>query len=202
MTTPSWHRWSLFIALLILGCGYIAAYALFSARSENFISVRRNHRALVFARFRPASLPASWTFGEGRAENGLLGDGWLRVPGKPGMAMFENNAWVVLPAKSDIDVLLTLHALFFTTPRAPRNRVEVSVNGQLLGSWERGGTDTDEPIDVRIPASLLKDGLCRLKIHVDRLASVYRPDAGPERNDQHVLLTAITLGKGTAGAAP
>jgi hypothetical protein len=200
MTTSYWRRWLLFSVLVILGCGYIAAYVFFSAHSENFIVVQRNRRALAFAHVHPASLPATWTFGSGRAENASLGDGWLTTRGQPGAVMIENNAWVMLATTStDTDLSLTLHTLFVTTPAAPRNRVEVSVNGQALGSWERGGADKDTPIEVRVPASLMKDGHCRLKIHVDRLASRYRPDAGPERNGQHVLLGAITLE--TAGAA-
>lgn len=202
MTISPWRSWLLFSALVILGCGYIAAYAFFLAHSENFIVVQRNRRALAFAQAHAVSLPVTWTFGNGRAENALLGDGWVSVRGQTGVEMTQNDAWVMLGTTAgDTDLSLTLYALFVTTPAAPRNRVEVSVNGQVLGSWERGGADQDKPIEVRVPANLMKDGRCRLKVHVDRLASRYRPDAGPLRNGQHVLLGAIALDKADAAAA-
>jgi hypothetical protein len=201
MSPPSWQRWLLFFALLILGFGYIAAYALFEARSENFIIAQRNRAALEFAEAHPASLPATWEFGIGRQENASLGDGWIPIHGHPGVLMTQNNAWVMLVTTgADSDMTLTLQTSLLTTPAAPRNRVEVSLNGEVLGSWERGGADRDLPIDVHVPHSLVRSGQWRLKIHVDRLASRYRPDAGAERNDQYVMLNGIMLRKADGGA--
>ncbi|MBE1160215.1 hypothetical protein [Dyella acidiphila] len=194
MTAPAWRRGVLFGALLVLGAGYIAAYALFVTHSENFIVVQRNRQATLFSQAHPLLPPATLTFGSSGHDNAYLGNGWIMLRDHHGMWMAANDALVMLAtAPRNADRVLSLQTMVATTPQQPRNRVEVSVNGHVLGSWERGGPDGMTPIAVRVPGALVRTGMLRVKIHVDRLASLYRQDVGDSRDGQHVGITAISL---------
>ena len=111
LTAPAWRRWLLLIALFALGVAYIAAYAVFVARSRNFIDVQRNRRARTFAQApTPVALPAHLTFGESQPGAGAL---WRRLvqPAKPGgvwSASADTWIYLALLAKADSDLELQL----------------------------------------------------------------------------------------------
>jgi hypothetical protein len=203
MTSSTVQRWSLFIALLALGFAYIAAYLFFSVHSRNFLIVQRNQRAMVFGAAHPASLPVAWQFGKNSPDNARLGSGWLAVPAYAGVRLLTQDGWVVFMTNHPVsDVLLQIDAAVLTTVAAPRNTVEVSVNGTSLGSWERGGSDAPEPIDVRVPHALIADGQWQVRVHVDRLATMFRSDAGAARNGQDFILLGMSLHSAVGSGQP
>jgi hypothetical protein len=196
-------RWALFATLLALGLGYIAAYVFFSKHSQNFLVVQRNRAAMAFGAAHPASIPVTWQFGQHGADNGRLGSGWLSAPSYEGVRLLTQDGWLVFVTdRPDTDVLLRLDTLVLTTPAAPRNTIEVSINGTSLGSWQRGGADAREPIDVRVPRSLVADGQWHVRVHVDRIASMFGRDIGAMSNDQNLLLFAVELRKADGSAQP
>lgn len=203
VTMSDWHRRLLFAALLAMGVGYIASYAFFVLRSENFIVAQHNRRTAELSQAHPVLLPVSWAFGSSSADNAHLGYGWT-APRAVGAWMVANDAWIMfVPTQRDSDLILTFNTVVFTTPAAPFNRVEVSVNGQTLGSWERGGPDARSPIEVRVPAALLRGGECSVRIHIDRVTSQFRPDVGAARNRQDLMLATMTVRKAdNAAKAP
>jgi hypothetical protein len=193
MTGPIWRRRLLFATLLAMGGCYVAAYAFFISRSENFLVARDNRQAANYAAQHAVALPVSWKFGSGSPDNGRLGYGW-RTPFPVGAWMAANDAWILwLPARRDTDLILTLDTVAFTTPVSPLNRVEVSVNGQVLGAWERGGANAHAPIEVRVPHSLLREGTCSLRVHIDHVKAMYRSDVGAARNGQELMLSGMTV---------
>ncbi|HTV86316.1 MAG TPA: hypothetical protein VME63_12960 [Dyella sp.] len=193
MTVPIWRRWLLFASLLAVGGAYVAVYAFFVVRSENFIVAQDNRKAAEFGGQHPVVLPASWTFGKGSPDDGRLGFGW-RTPFPVGAWMAANDAWIVwIPEQRDADLILTFDIAVFTTPASPRNRVEVSVNGKVLGSWERGMPNANSTIEVRVPHLLLHEGACSVRVHIDHLKAMYRSDVGVARNGQELVLTAMTI---------
>jgi hypothetical protein len=190
---PGARRWVLFIAMLLLGVGYVVLYVFFVAHSENFIVAQRNRAAMQFGSTHPTVLPAVWTFGKGDTDDAHLGSGWAPVP-IGGVQMVTQDAWIAFATTAPgNDVLLTLNTILFTTPAAPINRVEVSVNGQSLGFWQRGGLTAHAPIAVKVPHALVSNGQWLVQVHVDRIASLYRSDVGVGRNGQHLVLTTMTL---------
>jgi hypothetical protein len=199
VTMLDWRRRLLFVVLLAMGMGYIVLYLFFVRHSENFIVAQNNRRAIEFGKAHPVILPASWKFGPGSPDNVRLGYGW-NTSWAGGAWMVANDAWIMFaPSQRDSDLILTFNTVVFTTPVAPRNRVDISINGQTLGSWDRGGPDARSPIEVRVPAALLREGEGRVRIHIDRLASMYRPDVGITRNGQHLMLATMTVRKPDAG---
>jgi hypothetical protein len=187
------RRWLLFTALLLVGIGYVAFYAFFVTHSENFIVVQRNRRTMQFGMAHPTSLPAVWTFGKGGVDDAHLGSGWAALP-HGGVQIVTPDAWMLFTTTAPSgDVSLTLSTTFFTTPDEPLNRVEVFVNGQSLGSWQRGASTARTPIEVKVPRALVGSGQWSVRVHVDHLASLFRPDVGVERNGQHVVLNAVAL---------
>lgn len=197
------QRWALFAGLLALGVGYIAAYLFFSAHSQNFLVVQRNGRAMAFGVTHSATLPIAWQFGQNSPDNARLGSGWLAAPSYPGVRLLTQDGWIVFVTdRPDTDVLLRLDTFVFTTQAAPRNTIEVSVNGTSLGSWQRGGADAREPVEVRVPRSLVADGQWRVRVHVDHLASIFGRDTGATSNGQDVLLLAVNLRKADGSNAP
>jgi hypothetical protein len=197
MITGSWPRRLLFVALLATGAGYIAIYAFFVVRSENFIIAQDNRKAAEYGRQHPAPLPVTWKFGNGSPDNARLGFGW-RTPFPVGAWMAVNDAWIAwVPVRRDVDLILDFNVAVLTTPAAPENRVEISVNGRTLGSWERGGSSARSPIEVRVPSALLSEGACRLRIHIDHVKAMYRPDVGVARNGQELVLTDMAIREAT-----
>jgi hypothetical protein len=193
----------LFATLLVLGVGYIAAYVFFSKHSQNFLVVQRNRTAMAFGAVHPASLPVTWQFGQHGADNTRLGSGWLSASPYEGVRLLTQDGWIVFVTdRPDTDVLLRLDTLVLTTEAAPRNTIEVSINGASLGTWQRGGPDAREPLEVRVPRSLVADGQWRVRVHVDRIASIFGRDTGATSNGQNLLLFAVELRKAEGIAKP
>jgi hypothetical protein len=194
ITTHAWGKGGLFAAMLLVGSGYIFAYVFFVSHSENFIVSRHNRAAIKYGEAHPASAPTTWLFGEGRADNSYLGSGWFNRGTSSGVWMFTQDAWIAFAAeKADTDWLLTLNTIVVTTQITPLNRIEVYVNGQILGSWERGGASARNPIVVWVPSALVRDGKWYVRIHADHLASLARPGSDIRTNGQNVLLTSMVL---------
>jgi hypothetical protein len=117
--------------------------------------------------------------------------------------LLTQDGWIVFATdRPDTDMLMRLDALVLTTQAAPRNTIEVSVNGTSLGSWQRGGADAREPIEVRVPRSLVADGQWHVRVHVDHIASIFGRDTGAARNGQDVLLLAVNLRKADGSNEP
>jgi hypothetical protein len=203
IATYAWKKGVLFTGLLLLGSGYVLAYIFFVLHSENFIVSQHNRAAIEYGEAHPASIPTVWLFGKGMPDNGRLGSGWLATGASNGVWMITKDAWIAfVAARADTDFLLTLDAVVFTTQATPRNRIEVSVNGQLLGSWERGGASMRSPIVIRVPSMLVRNGRWFVRIHADHLASLFRPVSDARENGQNVLLTSVTLEEAAYASEP
>lgn len=167
-----WRRWTLLAALLILGLGYVAAYALFRARSENFLVTQHNLDAEEYSRAHPIAPPRKLTFGTDADGNPYLGGGWY-PPAGGGAWSTLNDAWVLLAiAPTDADLAVTLQMNVALAQKTPRNRITISANEQILGTWERDTATAAEPIRLRIPSTILHRGLLRLRLHAEHVWSL------------------------------
>jgi len=189
----AWRRWLLLAALLVLGCGYIAAYGLFLFKSRNFIDVQRNQRATNFAGTHRVALPAHLTFGEGQPGAGTLGGGWYN-PEAGGVWSASADAWIYLSMpQADSDLELQLNANTFVVRHHSRIRVSVDVNDAALGSWERRPANAMDPMRMRIPQSMTKSGNIIVHLHIDKPASPRQVGASGDFRQLGVFLTSLDL---------
>ncbi|HET7063983.1 MAG TPA: hypothetical protein VFI49_06865 [Rudaea sp.] len=193
LTAPAWRRWLLLTALFVLGAAYIAAYALFVARSRNFIDVQRNERAETFAHAHAIAVPAHVTFGEGQPGAGMLGGGWYN-PETGGAWSASADAWIHLAlTTSDSDLELQLNATAFVAEHHSRIRIGVDVNDASLGSWERRPDNAGEPMRAHIPAAQARSGSLIVHLHIDKPASPKQLGPSDDFRQLGVFLTSLDL---------
>lgn len=198
LTAPKRWRWPLFAALLLLGGGYVVAYGYFLAHSTNFIVAQRNRSARAHASAHVISPPAQLAFGAQGNGHAYLGGGW-QTRSADGIWSEMSDAWIellVAPAGNDLDMKLATVA--YVSDYTPRNRLELSVNGTMLGAWDRDASNAAQPIAVRVPRTLLNQGQLRVRLHVDRVSPPIR-DRDQLGFRLGVMLASIDLREARSG---
>jgi hypothetical protein len=191
MSDSAWRRWSLLVALLVLGSLYLLAFILFVSRSQDFIAERRNNSAADFSRSHAIPLPADLIFSSDTNNVARLGGGW-NYPDVNGVWSAAKDAWVELAVHPlDADLLVRLNTTASTANK--KNRIEVSVNGVPMGSWARYASNASEPIEIRLPRSLIGTGLLAIHIHTRSVSSPFRLGEGNDTRQLGVLLTSIQI---------
>jgi hypothetical protein len=193
VSDPAWRRWSLFIALLVLGGCYIAAYAFFLLHSKNFIDVARNQQAADFSRVHPLAGPTKIIFGRSETSNAYLGGGW-HVPDPGGAWSTTKDAWVLLTVrKPDGDLSLRINAMPFLGTSHVRSTLHAYVNDSLLGTWTRSRENATEPLDIRIPHELAANGTLAIRLNTNYLDSPFRLRKGPDDRRLGLFLSSIEV---------
>ncbi|HEX6833455.1 MAG TPA: hypothetical protein VF132_07975 [Rudaea sp.] len=190
---PAWRRWTLLGALFVLGVAYVAAFALFVARSENFIEKQRLDAAAAYSREHKAQVPSTLSFRSGSADIARLGGGWHR-PEEAGVWSSEKNAWIAVSTRDfRADLLVRLNLIAFAPPPRPRLQIRIDVDGQPLGAWDRDSATGEKPLEVRVPAALLRDGQITIALHTDHVDSPFHLGIGADKRKLGVLLSSIEL---------
>jgi hypothetical protein len=192
LSVPAWRRWSLLVLLLTIGGAYVATYALFIVRSENFITVARNQRAASFSGEHPLAVPAKLAFGAGQPDDARLGGGW-HVPDDNGVWSALPDARIELVVKTEADFLLRFNAVAFVAQEHPQVEVALTINDAPMGRWIRTGANAAEPIEVRVPGTSVHGGPLAIQLHTDSVASPFRLRAGPDRRQLGILLSSIEV---------
>ena len=201
LTAPAWRRWLLLIAMFALGAAYIAVYALFVARSRNFIDVQRNERAETFAQAHAVAVPSHLAFGEGQSGAGMLGGGWYN-PEAGGAWSVSADAWIHLVLTApDSDFELQLNAMAFVVERHARIRIGIDVNDTPLGAWERHPANAGEPMRVHVPETVAKAGKLIVHLHIDKPAAPKQLGPSDDFRQLGVFLTSLDL-LGSPSAEP
>ncbi|HET7844885.1 MAG TPA: hypothetical protein VFL14_12090 [Xanthomonadales bacterium] len=181
---PAWRRWTLLAALFAIGMVWIAAFALFRARSEDFVAVRIDAAASDRARTPAPGLPVTLSFGSGLGAEQLLGDGWWPVD-EGGVWSWSERAHVWLRWPRGVDSFrLGIEGDVFVPGRS-RPRVRLYANDALLGEWTAHRDDTVVQEFVRVDGPAPRDGLVMLTIEIDRVASPFRTQ--PDSKDTRYL---------------
>jgi hypothetical protein len=188
------RRWLILGFEVVLGTIYLALFAVFVTQSTDFLVVRENTRAEAVARARTPALPATFTFGEGQADNDLLGIDWWRdeIPADGIWSHAHTYAYVPVPPQSE-DLKLTLDGEAFVARGHDSVQVTVDVDGSQAGSWtHRLGESTPE-MSLAVPASATTDGLIELRFNVDYPAVPYHFGNQTEKREVGLLLRSMTL---------
>lgn len=173
MMLPAFWRWLLFLTLLAWGIGYIALFAFFLSRSEDYIAARR--RDAVCARGHLPAGKESISFASTQIDRDMVASGWSG-PEDWGLWSAERRALLVLPTPAGLvgDGELEFDLLAPTNRKFPLATVDVSLAGRMLTQWQlREGVNKESSQRLVIPAELLAGRSCvTLEL---RFALAFRP---------------------------
>lgn len=189
---PGWRRWTLLLCLAALGCGYVAAFALFSSASRDFIVAARDRAALQHGKTHRLPLPASLSFRRGDDGAVHLGDGWHAVEADGVWSNGRTGRLALRTGRCDCALDLTIHAGVPSARGAPANALEVFVDGQPLGRFARGADNAWEPAHVTIPRTLAAHTL-DIVLQVDRAQSPFSAGTGADRRVLGLKLISIDV---------
>lgn len=193
LISPAWRRWFLLSVFAVLGAGYVGAYAIFSTRSRNFISVQRDAAAAAFSGQHSVELPATFEFGSDAPDNERLGGGW-HMPDPTGVWSLLPRACVDLAVReADHDMEMRLDTEAFVAGQHPHTSITLTINDHSAGSWLRESSNAAEPLRVRVPAMWVHHGRLVVCLQTDPPASPFRLHAGPDRRLLGVRLKSIEL---------
>ncbi len=194
---PALRRWLLLALLVAIGCGYLAAFAFFVERSEDFVERQIDERAARQACAQPASLPLQLALREGGADLARLGSGW-HAPEAGGIWTRDEDASLIVcvPAESDLTIDLALRS--FVARRHPQVTVELLANGTSLARWEMHPGHDHVAERVRLPRAVLGDGRVKLTFRVDSPASPLSKRAGPDMRRLGVFVSRLAIESGDA----
>lgn len=200
---PAHRRWLLLALLVAIGLGYVAAFAFFVTRSEDFVERKVDEAALRYACSHRSQIPVVFDLERDGADVERLGNGW-HSPEPDGIWTRDEDAslMVCVPAGRDLSVDLALRA--FVARRHPEVSVQLLANAVPLARWEmRLGQDRVED-RVRLPAAVIADGRVKLTLHVDTPASPLSRRAGPDQRRLGVFVShlAITAADAAAESPP
>jgi hypothetical protein len=170
---PAWRRWTLLATLFAIGLLYIAAFALFRARSTDFVAVRLDGEARDHARVPAPALPQTLAFGVGQPAQRLLGDGWWPTDEVGTWSRRERANLFLRRPRAAGELWLTFEGDAFVAGRR-RQHVRLYADGALLGEWLAHRDDTVVRETVRLPEPAHPDGVVALTIEVDRVDSPFR----------------------------
>jgi hypothetical protein len=193
MNDPAWRRWSLLSALVVLGFLYILTYAVFVARSQDFIVAKRNQRARDFSREHVINPPATLQFGLGSGNDTRLGGGWHDAePG--GVWSAQEDVWIELNLRRENSAhVVRLNMTAFVAKRHRRVKVAAELNGTAAGSWIRDMTNASDPLDIDLPRSLGRTGQLAIHLFIDHPASPFDTHDGPDKRRLGLLLYSIEV---------
>ncbi|HUD41311.1 MAG TPA: hypothetical protein VMR06_04860 [Dokdonella sp.] len=191
---PAYRRWLLLALLVAIGCGYLAAFAFFVERSEDFVERQIDERAARQACAQPASLPLQLALREGGADLAKLGSGW-HAPEAGGIWTRDEDASLIVcvPADGDLMVEVALHS--FVARRHPQVSVELLANGTPLARWETRPGHHHVEEQIRLPRAVLGDGRVKLTFRVDAPASPLSKRAGPDMRRLGVFVSRLTIAR-------
>lgn len=192
-TNPAWRRWTLLATLIAIGLGYIGAFALFRARSIDFVAVRIDGEARDHARAPAAALPQALAFGAKMPANRQLGDGWWASDAGGVWSRKERANLFVRRPRGDGDLWLTFEGDAFVAGERGQH-VRLYADGTLLGEWFADRNDTVVRETVRLPAQAPADGVHALALEVDRADSPFRTSDSPDYRRLGFHLRSIELG--------
>jgi hypothetical protein len=193
-----WHlntsiRWILFVMLMLLGIGYIAAFVFFQEQSHDFIEVNESERALASSRNYPLTVPSTLFFNDAGDAVPLLGAGWYQ-PEAAGVWSGLANATLALNFRTRRDgVGVRINLNSFVVKRHRTRTITMTANGIMVGSWTRTPDNANEPLLATIPVSALHNGELLLRFHIDRPASPFALHVGPDLRSLGFLLRSIEL---------
>jgi hypothetical protein len=192
LSVPPWRRAALFGCLLLLGLGYVGAFALFRTQSHDFIAAEQDRRAQQFALFHPTAVPGQLNFSHG--QNGVrhLGHGWHAAE-SDGVWSDGKHSLLVVATRCACNLQLTLHLGMLTSRHVPKNGATILINGQSLARAERDAGNAWEPVRFSVPRSSAETGLMAIEIRLDNGASPFRDGDGEDRRVLGVKLTAIDI---------
>ena len=189
--TQASMRMALFIALLVLGVGYIFAYALFVEQSRDFVVAEENARARDFSASHPVTIPSTIPFDSASPWVKLLGGGWHRTqPDGTWSSMNESFVAFHVP-RSAGPLHLRIQSDSLVTAHHARQTLGLSANGNLLLTKVRTSDDSSNPIDLVIPASEIGDGYISLEFYADKLTVPLATGAGLDSRALGLRLRSI-----------
>jgi hypothetical protein len=190
---PAWRRFTLLAALVAIGLLYVAAFALFRARSADFVAVRLDADARDRARVPAPALPHTLVFGADRPANLLLGDGWWPADDGGVWSRKERARLFVRAPRAGAECWLTLEGEAFVAGAGGRQRVRLYADGALLGEWLAHRDDTTVRETVLLPGPAQLDGVVALSIEVDRADSPFRTSDSPDNRRLGFHLRLVEL---------
>ena len=193
MNDAIWRRHALLACLVALALGQMMACLVFASDSADFITRNHNARARQYSRAHAVALPAGMRFGSGQTDVRRLGDGW-NVPEQGGVWSSRDDAWIEIDqAERRSDIVLRLDASAYGSGMTLHNRIEITVNGMVLASFDRSAPDAEQPIEIRIPDALVRSGPLSIKLHVDHCVSPLREGTGADGRSLGIFLKGMEI---------
>jgi hypothetical protein len=188
------RRWLMFGFEFLLGLIYIALFVLFITQSTDFLVVRENTRALAAAHQRQPTLPATFTFGERRIDNDLLGIDWWRdeIPDAGIWSHAHTYAYLPVPPETQ-DLRLTLEGVAFVARGHDAVQVTVDADGMETGSWTHRLGEPPPEMTLVVPAAATADGVIELRFDVDYPAVPFHFGDETEKREIGLLLRSVSL---------
>lgn len=191
---PAWRQWSLLAILFAIGIGYVAAFAYFVTRSEDFVANAFNEPARAYASAHPLQTDARLEFGNAGNGAAHLGSGWHK-PGDVG-STWSNwpDAWLFFTiAAGTRGVTLHIDADAHLSERRPGMTVTLSGNDVPLKTWKLDASNPRLVGPAVIPAGVLVDQPVALRFHVDAPGSPWRERTGDDMRTLGIRLRTIEV---------
>lgn len=190
---PAWRRWLLLIALFVVGTGYVAAFAFFLLRSEDFIARALNAPARAYALAHPLTTDTVMRFAADSPDLRRLGSGW-HPPDADGPWSNWPDAWLfVAIAAPDGDASIAIEAEGFSAAGLPRKTVTLSIDGTELGQWILDEQSPRLSASVTIPVEFVHSGLLALHFNVDTPTSPWHRRVGDDTRSLGLQLLSVRI---------
>ena len=159
-------RIALFVALVLIGLAYIAAFVWFKRHSVDFIERERDMRA-VLATAKIESPTFAWTFEQGSPALAMLGGGW-QLPDPHAIWTERGGGVIYLPAGvaagSKIEAKFDGHL----NPSDQGMRVLLLANGNTIGDWRLTHESWQIVDDATLPERVNDNVPWRLQFVIER----------------------------------
>lgn len=199
MTTPDRPPYPtrpiLFIALMAMGLGYVAAFVWLKQNSRDFVNAELDARARSAAMqlLAPAE---TLSFGSEGNAVALLGEGWS-MPSPDGIWTREDGGVIYLPAWAGGKAMHLAFAAHFYGGEEPL-WVRLDVDGRLLAEWNPTASSHKVVADVRLPAASVAGQPLRLEFRIERNAALIWHGVDPGTRTYGIRLTTIQIGESSA----
>lgn len=196
MNTVVHQRYYVFLALLLTGFCYIAAFALFMKRSSNFLERPGLEVTVAQADGKKLVFPYHDAFVTGQQSLSLLGPGWHPAEDW-GVWSAGSRAWLIVPwpenlagpLKFELQATAFLHA-----ERHPSQMIQVRCGRTEVATFEFVAHEPSKRINFLIdPASCRKRGVFAVEFDIADPISPASIGLGQDGRPLGIALQSITI---------
>ena len=196
MSSAARQRSYVFLALLLAGLCYIAAFVFFVARSRNFLERPRLEVVVSQAGGKKITFPYHDAFATGRQSLSFLGPGWHPAEDW-GVWSAGSRAWLIVPWPDKLTGRLTFElqaTAFLHEEKHPNQTIWIRCGRVEVAKMEFAAHEPSKRINFVVnPAECRNRGAFTLEFDIANPVSPASLGLGPDGRPLGIALQSITI---------